>query len=186
MAGFIKACKKQPLIIWDFWFFAVMAVAVYFGGDTALLLLAALVHEAGHCLALLLTNNGISQLRLCGCCAHIIPYYRRLPSHREELAILAAGPLAGILLAVLSRAIAPRFAEISLMLSVFNLMPVRGLDGGSILRLIFSAIFDEEKTVAADVIGGIISVGIIAASVWSIVLRHPNVPLLGVAAFLFY
>ena len=101
MAGFIRAYEKRPLVTCDFWFFAVIAVAVYFGGDALWLLLAALVHEAGHWLALLATNNGVLQLRLRGCCAQIIPHYRRLPGLRQELMILAAGPIAGIVFALL-------------------------------------------------------------------------------------
>lgn len=183
MAGFIKACDKRPRITCDFWFFAVIAVAVYFGGDALALLLAALVHEAGHWLALLATNNGVSQLRLCGCCAQIIPYYRRLPSLRQELTILAAGPLAGIVLGLLLKPFAPRFASISLLLSVFNLLPVRGLDGGSMLRLICAALFGSEKKLS-DAVGGIVAAGTLAAGFWSLIEHRPNLPLLGVAVFL--
>lgn len=184
MAGFIKAYEKRPLVTCDFWFFAVIAIAVYFGGDALWLLLAALVHEAGHWLALLATNNGVLQLRLRGCCAQIVPCYRRLPSLRQELTILAAGPLAGIVLAALLKPFVPRFATISLLLSVFNLLPVRGLDGGSMLRLIYSAMFGAEKTLVPDAVGGMVGAGMLAAGIWSLVERRPNFPMLCLAVFL--
>ncbi len=183
MASFIKPREKPPRITCDFWFFAVIAIAVYFGGDALALLMAALVHEAGHWLALLATDNGVSQLRLCGCCAQIVPYYRRLPGLRQELTILAAGPLAGIVLGMLLKPFAPRFAAISLLLSVFNLLPVRGLDGGSMLRLICAALFGNEKTLP-DVVGGMVGTGMLAAGLWSLIEHRPNFPLLSVGVFL--
>ncbi|HWP50681.1 MAG TPA: site-2 protease family protein [Clostridia bacterium] len=184
MAGFIKAYEKRPLITCDFWFFTVITVAVYFGGDALCLLLAALVHEAGHCLALIATNNGVLQLQLRGCCARIVPYYRRLPGLGQELGILAAGPLAGIVFALLLKPFAPRIATMSLLLSVFNLLPVRGLDGGSMLRLLYAAVFNTEKTLLPDIVGGLVAVGILVASIWRLIEHRPNIPLLGVAAFL--
>lgn len=186
MASAVRGRQRQtrPRITCDFWFFAVIAIAVYFGGDALSLLLAALVHEAGHWLALLATHNGVSQLRLCGCCAQIVPYYRRLPSLGQELVILAAGPLAGIVFALLLKPLAPRFSAISLLLSVFNLLPVRGLDGGSMLRLIYSALFGAEKTLLPDIIGGMVGTVTLAAGLWSLVVRKPNIPLIGLAVFL--
>ncbi len=184
MAGFIRAYEKRPLVTCDFWFFAVIAVAVYFGGDALWLLLAALVHEAGHWLALLATNNGVLQLRLRGCCAQIIPHYRRLPGLRQELMILAAGPIAGIVFALLLKPFIPRFAAISLLLSVFNLLPVRGLDGGSMLRLIYAALFDTEKKLVPDAVGGMVGAGTLGAGIWSLIQHRPNFPLLCLAVFL--
>lgn len=186
MDGFIKTYEKKPLITCDFWFFAVIAAAVYFGGDALCLLLAALIHEAGHWIALMATKNGVLQLRLTGCCAHIVPYYRRLPGLRQELLILAAGPLAGILLALILKPFAPRLAKISLLLSIFNLLPVRGLDGGSILRLIYAATFNTEKVIVPNVIGGIVAILTLVAGMLSLGEKQPNIPLLGLAAFLIF
>ncbi len=186
MDGFIKTYEKKPLITCDFWFFAVIAAAVYFGGDALCLLLAALIHEAGHWIALMATKNGVLQLRLTGCCAHIVPYYRRLPGLRQELLILAAGPLAGILLALILKPFAPRLAKISLLLSIFNLLPVRGLDGGSILRLIYAAAFNTEKVIVPNLIGGIVAILTLVAGMLSLGEKQPNIPLLGLAAFLIF
>lgn len=186
MDGFIKTYEKKPLITCDFWFFAVIAAAVYFGGDALCLLLAALIHEAGHWIALMATNNGVLQLRLTGCCAHIVPYYRRLPGLRQELLILSAGPLAGILFALILKPFAPRLAKISLLLSIFNLLPVRGLDGGSILRLIYSAALNTEKMQMPNIIGGIVATLTLSAGMLSLCEKQPNIPLLGLAAFLIF
>lgn len=186
MDGFIKTYEKKPLITCDFWFFAVIAAAVYFGGDALCLLLAALIHEAGHWIALMATNNGVLQLRLRGCCAHIVPYYRRLPGFRQELLILAAGPLAGILFALILKPLAPRLAKISLLLSIFNLLPVRGLDGGSMLRLIYAAAFNTEKMLVPNAIGGIVAMLTLVAGIWSFFQKQPNIPLIGLAVFLIF
>ncbi len=186
MAGFIKAYEKKPLVTCDFWFFAVIAAAVYFGGDALCLLLAALVHEAGHWLALIATHNGILQLQLRGCFVRIVPYYRRLPGLRQELAILAAGPLAGAVFAFLLKPFAPRLAKISLLLSVFNLLPVRGLDGGSMLHLIYSTVFGADKTGVPNAVGGAVAAVAMGVSLWSFAVHKPNIPMLGVAVFLIF
>lgn len=184
MAGFIKAYEKKPLITCDFWFFAVIAAAVYFGGDALCLLLAALVHEAGHWMALVATNNGVLQLRLRGCCAYIVPFYRRLPGLRQELIIQAAGPLAGIVFALMLKPFVPRLAKLSLLLSVFNLLPVRGLDGGSMLRLLYTAVFNTEKALVPDVVGAATAAMMLVAGIRSFFGNRPNIPLIGVAVFL--
>ncbi|MFV0498290.1 MAG: site-2 protease family protein [Candidatus Fimivivens sp.] len=184
MGIFIKSDQKKPCITCDFWFFAVVAAAVYFGGDALCLLLAALIHEVGHWIALIATNNGVLQLRLRGCCAHIVPHYRRLPSLRQEVGILAAGPLVGILVALILKPFAPWFAEMSLLLSLFNLLPVRGLDGGSILRLIYAAAFNTENMQVPNTIGAMVALWALVAGAASIFANRPNIPLLGVAVFL--
>lgn len=186
MAGFIRAYEKKPLVTCDFWFFAVVAAAVYFGGDALCLLLAALIHEAGHWAALSATHNGILQLRLRGCCARIVPYYRRLPGLRQELTILAAGPLAGVIFAFLLKPFAPRFAKISLLLSLFNLLPVRGLDGGSVLRLLCAAVFNANSTRVTDTVGGAVAIAALGASLWSFVKHQPNISILGISIFLIF
>ncbi|MPN21963.1 hypothetical protein SDC9_169345 [bioreactor metagenome] len=99
---------------------------------------------------------------------------------------MAAGPLAGILLALILKPFAPRLAKISLLLSVFNLLPVRGLDGGSILRLIYAATFNTEKVIVPNVIGGIVAILTLVAGMLSLGEKQPNIPLLGLAAFLIF
>lgn len=184
MAGIVKSCTKKSFISFDFWFFVVIAIAIYLGGEALCLLLAALLHEAGHCLALAATQNSISQLRFSGCGVRITPCYRRVPSVDQELIILIAGPLAGVFGAMLLKTTEPRFSKISLLLSIFNLLPIRGLDGGSMLSLLCEAVFDERKSYIPDIIGGAVTLSLIAVGCLSLFRERPNLPLIGVAVFL--
>ena len=184
MAVVVKRCKRSLLVCCDFWFFAVIAVAVYIGGEALSLLLAALLHEAGHGFALLVTNNGITQLKLRGFSIKIIPLYRRIPTVGRELFILLAGPLAGILGAAFLKPFNPQFSKISLLLSVFNLLPVRGLDGGSMLKLLWEATFNGKVRWGPNAVGSAVVVWTLALGIRSIFEGAPNIPLIGVAAFL--
>lgn len=120
----------------SFWFFASLAAAIYLGGDVALLLAAALVHEAGHAAAILLSKGRIESLTLSIFSARMTPRYRCIGSLRREAAVLAAGPAAGLLAAAVAAALGyRRFCVANLALSLFNLLPVDGIDGGALLRL---------------------------------------------------
>lgn len=184
MAVIVKSCKKKSNISCDFWFFTLISIAIYLGGEALCLLLAVLLHEMGHCLAIVATQNSISQLRLRGCDIRIIPCYRRVPSVCQELIILISGPMAGILGAMLFKTTAPQFSKISLLLSIFNLLPIYGLDGGSILNLIWDAVFDGRKSYIPYIIGWIVVISLFAAGCLSLAYQRANLTLIGVAVFL--
>lgn len=102
--------------------------------ELAALLVAAAFHELGHWFCLKWMHvpiYGIS-VSLSGpvlCCGE--------PSSRSEQVIAAlSGPLAGLLLWITFSVPWPLCAELSLYLSLFNLLPVLPLDGG---RAIFAA-----------------------------------------------
>lgn len=72
------------------------------------------------------------------------PRYPKVPSAARELAVLSAGPAAGIAAGAAAALLGFwRFAEINWFLSGFNLLPLPGLDGGSILSLVLCALFGE-------------------------------------------
>jgi stage IV sporulation protein FB len=111
------------------------------GAVLAAAALAAAIHELGHLVLILLQGALPSRLLLdfsgaCLSCAG------REPSRREELLRALAGPAAGLLLCALLRAspqpILQRTASLSLMLSLVNLLPASGLDGGRALECILS------------------------------------------------
>jgi len=161
------------------------AAIIFFGGLRALAVIvaAAAVHEAGHLLALLALGAPILEVRLGLNGAVIEADTSRLGFGAEALAA-AAGPAAGLLLALASARLCPELAGTSAALSAFNILPCGALDGGRILRAALSALFEPDaagKTVTAltcvcaACFAGLAliapspaaSVTLLAASVWS-------------------
>lgn len=109
-------------------------------------LLACLLHELGHYAAIRALGGRVATLRLSVVGAEMTPERTRLFSYREELIIVAAGPMASLLAAGLSLWIArllPHetlylFYGINLLLAFFNLLPVAPLDGGRLARILVS------------------------------------------------
>lgn len=94
----------------------------------AALLAAAIAHEAGHILALYLCGSRVVQLRveLGGLCL----MHTALCRHGEEAFAALAGPMAGLLWAAAAAVFWPLSAALSLLLSLYNLLPALPLDGG--------------------------------------------------------
>ena len=110
-----------------------MAALYFFGGaaELAALLAAAAVHEAGHAAVICLCGGKIRSLRFTA--AGLSMVYSGVISENAELLSILAGPLLGILAALLTLKTAPLFAYISLFLSAYNLLPALPLDGGRAL-----------------------------------------------------
>lgn len=95
-------------------------------------LIAALVHEAGHFLTILFLGGRIAAIRLGF--GDVRMQVGLLPRLRRLIALLA-GPFANIGCFFLFAGVFPEFAVVSLLLGLFNLLPVLPLDGGRVLSL---------------------------------------------------
>lgn len=131
----MRSGKNEPV------FSVAPAAAVLWGlllyftepGQLFFLLPPVLVHELGHGLAMRSCGLRVDALRveLSGLCLR----YHGETGRWEECWTAAAGPLAGFLYAAAVSLLPGRFAlsgAVSLLLSLFNLLPVRPLDGGRI------------------------------------------------------
>lgn len=131
-----------------------LLAALYFfsgAGMLTALLCAAAAHEAGHLLALRRFGCGVSRVWAGACGARIDVYGCMTPG--ELWCCAAAGPAAGLLFALGASALGrflggawlPTAAGVSLLLSVFNLLPALPLDGGRML----AAVLGPGRTVNA-------------------------------------
>ena len=129
--------RVSPLV-----FPVLLAAANYLPARDALGFAAAVAaHEAGHLLAIKLQGRRIFSFSVSpfGCVIE-----SSLSSYKNDALCAAAGPAASFLFAAatalfrsFSRAMPTAF-YISLLLGMFNLLPVGGLDGGAILSSILS------------------------------------------------
>lgn len=125
---------------------ALAAMVIYFadGAVLAAVALAAGVHELGHIAALRALGYAVGGIRVeaQGLCIS----YSGAPNAARELAAALAGPAAGLLLAYILSYMSARLcspwlslaAGASLILSLFNLLPILPLDGGRALLLMLS------------------------------------------------
>jgi stage IV sporulation protein FB len=124
---------------------ALLFSALFFldgSGLFSALLPAVAVHEAGHYLALRLSVAHFTALRLD--IFGLRMDYRGALTRLQELLCTLAGPLAGLTF-TLAASLGGRFlddsflycaAGVSLLLTIYNLLPVAPLDGGRILLLL--------------------------------------------------
>ena len=150
---------------------ALLLGALYFVLDwdgLGALLLAAAAHEAGHFAALRLTGGRVSGVRADVCGAVI--ERRGAVSLWGEVFCAAAGPLAGGLYALLvsrlglalSSELLTVSAGMSLVLSVFNLIPATPLDGGRIAGELLSRRAADALALAAS--GLVLAAGLVAVA----------------------
>jgi len=121
-------------------------------GFLPLVALSALVHEAGHFLAIWILGGRVSRLHL-GLVGLKIDYEGRRIGYPGEIVIALAGPVANLVFAYgvsflgqyLGGETAFFLAGISLGACVFNLLPVYQLDGGRAIYCALALSFDSEQ-----------------------------------------
>lgn len=94
-------------------------------------LMACAVHEAGHLLAIRALGGRVEELRLTGLGAVMIP--QGAFGYGAECLVALAGPVASLILALLTAPWNQALAGVSLVLGLFNLLPLAPLDGGRVL-----------------------------------------------------
>ena len=153
------------------------------GSDTVLpFFLAAAVHEAGHLTVLQLLRIPVEGLELRASGAVIRAELRG--QLREAWAVLA-GPGANFLLSVVCRRLWPELSVCSTLLLCYNLLPVGGLDGGRLCRLVLPGLFGSFGLFCCKALHWCTAAMILAAGVWGTCVLHLGLlPVLFSAFFL--
>jgi len=107
-------------------------------------LIAALVHELGHIMAIKICGAKMDKIYLSVYGAKIDMKLYPIISYKREIIIALAGPTAGAIFGVLlSLAGQYTISGISLVLTAFNLIPALPLDGGRAIKFAALLFFDE-------------------------------------------
>ena len=126
----------------SFSFFAVTALLVLLSGaevfNIATVLVCCALHELGHLFFMLLFSRPPESIVLYGGGIRIVPGSQRLDSKVRDIIILLAGCMVNFISAALWTAVFGfgYFAKVSLLLGVYNLMPMSNFDGGRLLDII--------------------------------------------------
>ena len=169
------------------------ALLIHFseGRTLAALLPAVLIHELGHMLALRLLGLRFRGLRPETAGLRID--YAGDCGAAGELLAAAAGPAAGLCYFLALSRLAGRFgwelvrlsAELSLLLSLYNLLPALPLDGGRVAAVLFSLWPGGEKGArAARALSLATALTLCAAGVWALLRRRGAAPLIAGAVLL--
>lgn len=129
--------KKVVEITGGFWLVLLWFAAVNGWELLAVILGAAAIHEAGHCIVLWMCGAKIHGFKL-GIFGAELKIDDRHLSYGAEIAAVLAGPAANFLMAAVWDALGEASVEVgaNISLCLFNLLPMRFLDGGRALRLL--------------------------------------------------
>lgn len=127
-------------------------------------LAAMTVHELAHAAVLLLLGGRIESVRLSFAQVEL---RTGLLSNRTELWSTAAGPGINLLCGWLFRRWMPAFAAVSLLLALFNLLPVWPLDGGRLLRTLLRMRWGAAGVDASQTLGLLFGLGLLGGAVFA-------------------
>ena len=120
----------------DFWFFAFIGIFLLMGLDMVMIMSAALIHELGHIVATTLLGGRIERLTTFGLAINMQASFDRIGTFRRDFLAVLAGPAFGLIAMFIALAFGKfQFAMINLVLTAFNLLPIEGLDGKSLVDI---------------------------------------------------
>ena len=123
-------------------FWGLLAMALLWGAGEVLpwVLLAALCHELGHLGCLRIFGVCPQRITLSGTGVEIVADGQEKLSYGRELLCVLSGPAVNLLLALLFARVFSHvfFAGVNAVLAVYNLLPIRNLDGGRAFYLLLA------------------------------------------------
>ncbi len=146
--------------------FLLLAAALYYMGGLGAVTAfaaAALAHEMGHLAAMFMAEVRIHGIRIT-VAGPVIEYGGAL-TRRQEIGILAAGPVAGLLFAALCFITDIPFlcytGAVALLAGMFNLLPVMPMDGGRLARYALETVMPERTAaILLQAVGNLCALGV--------------------------
>lgn len=157
-------------------------------------ILSSMLHETGHLFTMISLGNKPQKVRFELTGINIIRNQEMVISTKNEILISLGGPLINALMTVVSCIVLAfynnekvlAFACINLILMTFNLLPVKKLDGGSILYFLLSTKFDFMLCSKVLNVTSLCFISLIFAwGIYIFVASSYNFSLIIIAAFLF-
>ena len=192
----IRLYERGVRISASFWFFAVLALFFVFDEDGLALyfLLPVFAHELGHLTAMRLLGVKIRSVRLSAFGIAIQKEGGLKLSYAKEIIVAAAGAFANLGLALVFSFFPHDFDEpgrvtlfmaANIAVAAFNMLPIGGLDGGSLLKLSAERFLPQGIAfVLSRVFSFLILVPIFALSFFLIMRPERNFTLLAVSVYL--
>lgn len=106
--------------------------------------LAAMLHELGHVLMMLLCGVRVRAIRLC--LFDVLIQADDAPSFKADVLITLGGVAVNFLFAALLYPAGMKYALPHLALGIFNLLPVMSLDGGHLLEIVLDKRFSPRAS----------------------------------------
>ncbi len=156
----------------SFFFFAILAVFIVIdgGGMAQDFILAALLHEIGHLLAMLTLGVGVEKVELS--MGGIIINHSRHCKSSNELIVLLCGPVFNLLMgALLYYCGYDEFSVANTSIAIYHLMPLKGLDGWSVLHSTAVCLWGVGKgEVISEIISAVFVTMLVSIAVIAVVL----------------
>lgn len=144
--------------------FAIVLAALDRSGSVLPILCAMAVHELAHIVMMLACGGQVRRLTLRFADLQIAASGL---GYRQELLSALAGPLVNLICGAAFCMQRPSFAAYSLMLGIYNLLPVWPLDGGRLLRTLLRMRWGAAGVNASQTLGLLFGLGLLGGAVFA-------------------
>ena len=133
------------IYVW-FSFFAIISLLLVLSKNDLIIygVAAAIIHELGHLTAFLIKGYPPKEIHLEYSGIRLIPQ-RNLFSFKDESIILLSGSIVNIIFFFLFYKLIKIWAFMHLILGIFNLLPMKSLDGGQFVLMVMQNLFGVKK-----------------------------------------